>query len=78
VQRAKVVLYAAEGLSNVQIADRLGVCSKVVGQWRRRSREHRLKALRDQPRSARPRPFPPHEVAQVKAIACELPRTHGP
>src|SRR5205809_3692044 len=21
--------------------------------------------------------FPPHEVAQVKAIACELPRTHG-
>ena len=21
--------------------------------------------------------FPPHEVAQVKAIACELPKTHG-
>ena len=21
--------------------------------------------------------FPPHEVAQVKAVACELPKTHG-
>jgi winged helix-turn helix protein len=59
VQRAKVVLYAAEGLSNVQIADRLGMCSKVVGQWRRRFREHRLEGLRDQPRSGRPRRFPP-------------------
>src|SRR3954462_4782667 len=36
VQRAKVVLYAADGLSNVEIAGRLEMCSQVVGQWRRR------------------------------------------
>ena len=59
VQRAKVVLYAAEGLSNVEIAGRLEMCSKVVGQWRRRFCEQRLEGLQDQPRSGRPRRFPP-------------------
>src|SRR4051812_35197248 len=59
VQRAKVVLYAAEGLSNVEIAGRLGMCSKVVGQWRRRFGEQRLAGLEDQPRSGRPRRFSP-------------------
>ncbi|MCA1678394.1 MAG: helix-turn-helix domain-containing protein [Actinobacteria bacterium] len=59
VQRAKVVLYAAEGLSNVEIAARLEMCSKVVGQWRRRFGEQRLEGLQDQPRSGRPRRFPP-------------------
>src|SRR5204863_5916445 len=59
VQRAKVVLYAAEGLSNVEIAGRLGLCSKVVGQWRRRFRERRLEGLEDHPRSGRPRRFSP-------------------
>jgi hypothetical protein len=59
VQRAKVVLYAAEGLSNVEIAGRLEMCSKVVGQWRRRFREQRLAGLQDQPRSGRPRRFSP-------------------
>jgi hypothetical protein len=59
VQRAKVVLYAAEGLSNVEIAGRLEMCSKVVGQWRRRFCEQRLDGLLDQPRSGRPRRFPP-------------------
>src|SRR4051794_9789624 len=64
-------------MSNVEIAGRLEMCSKVVGQWRRRFGEQRLEGLHDQPRSGRPRRFPPHEVAQVKAIACELPKTHG-
>ena len=59
VQRAKVVLYAAEGLSNVEIAGRLQMCSKVVGQWRRRFRQQRLAGLEDLPRSGRPRRFPP-------------------
>jgi len=59
VQRARVILYAAEGLSNVEIARRLEMCSKVVGQWRRRFRVHRLDGLHDQPRSGRPRRFPP-------------------
>jgi hypothetical protein len=59
VQRAKVVLYAADGMSNVEIAGRLEMCSKVVGQWRRRFRQQRLEGLQDQPRSGRPRRFSP-------------------
>lgn len=59
VQRAKVVLYAADGLSNAEIASRLEMCSKVVGQWRRRFAQQRLDGLRDQARSGRPRRFSP-------------------
>ncbi|MCA1698866.1 MAG: helix-turn-helix domain-containing protein [Actinobacteria bacterium] len=59
VQRAKIVLYAAGGLSNVEIAERLEMCSKVVGQWRRRFDADRLDGLSDQPRSGRPGRFSP-------------------
>ena len=59
VQRAKLVLYAADGLSNTEIAGRLEMCSKVVGQWRRRFAADRLDGLTDRARSGRPRRFPP-------------------
>jgi hypothetical protein len=36
-----------------------------------------MAGLEDRARSGRPRRFPPQEVAQVKAIACELPREAG-
>src|SRR4051794_13663140 len=77
VQRAKVVLCAADGLSNAEIAGRLGMCSKVVGQWRRRFGEQRLAGLQDRPRSGRPRRFPPRRGRAGQGNACELPRTHG-
>jgi hypothetical protein len=59
VQRARLVLYAADGFSNTEIAARLEMCSKVVGQWRRRFAADRLDGLVDQARSGRPRRFPP-------------------
>jgi hypothetical protein len=59
VQRAKIVLYAADGLSNVEIAARLELCSKVAGQWRRRFAADRLAGLSDQARSGRPCRFSP-------------------
>lgn len=59
VQRAKVVLYAAEGLSNVEIAARLDMSPKNVGRWRRRFCEERLEGLQDRVRAGRPRRFPP-------------------
>jgi transposase len=34
--RSKIVLRAAEGLSNQQIAGRLGVTGAIVGKWRER------------------------------------------
>src|SRR5215217_5006544 len=59
VQRARVVLYAAEGLHDTEIAARLDTSPGLVGRWRRRFAEHRLEGLKDKPRSGRPRRFPP-------------------
>ena len=77
VQRAKLVLMADEGKTNTEIGARLGMSREAVGRWRRRFCERRLEGLRDRPRAGRPRRFPPEEVAQVKAIACELPKKQG-
>ena len=59
VQRAKMVLYAADGLSNAEIARRLETAAEVVGRWRKRFFEERLAGLDDRERTGRPRRFPP-------------------
>ena len=59
VQRARIVLYAAQGLTNVDIAGRLDTTAEVVAKWRRRFRSDRLAGLRDRPRAGRPRRVPP-------------------
>jgi len=59
VQRARLVLYAADGDSNAEIARRLDMSTKSVGRWRRRFCELRLAGLRDFERAGRPRRFPP-------------------
>src|SRR3954452_9763138 len=53
--RARIVLLAAEGLTNTEIAERLGVSRPPVTQWRNRFVEHRLDGLSDVPRPGRPR-----------------------
>lgn len=59
VVRAKVVLMAAQGLSNEEIATRLDMPREVVSKWRKRFFQGRLAGLRDQARSGRPAAFPP-------------------
>jgi transposase-like protein len=59
VVRAKIVLMAAEGLANVDIASRCDTSPQVVHRWRKRFFEHRLKGLEDAARSGRPRVFSP-------------------
>jgi hypothetical protein len=59
VVRAKMILLAAEGLGNDEIAARLDVGRDVVSQWRRRFFEHRVPGLEEHQRSGRPRVFPP-------------------
>ena len=59
VQRAKLVLYAAEGATNAEIARRLGMNADVVGRWRKRFHDERLDGLEDRARAGRPRRFPP-------------------
>jgi hypothetical protein len=59
VQRARIVLYAAEGLADTEIATRLDTTAGIVGKWRRRFFAERLQGLVDRPRAGRPRRFPP-------------------
>ncbi len=59
VQRAKMILYAADGQSNAEIARRLETAAEVVGRWRKRFFEERLTGLDDRERAGRPRRFSP-------------------
>jgi hypothetical protein len=59
VQRARIVLYAAEGLHDTEIAARLDTTAGIVGKWRKRFFVDRVEGLRDKPRAGRPRRFPP-------------------
>lgn len=73
VVRARIVLLAADGVQNVDIAVRVGVCVDVASRWRKRFCEEGLTGLADRPRSGRPRCFGSEVVAGVKALACEPP-----
>lgn len=73
VIRARIVLLAADGLQNVEIAQRVGVCVDVASKWRKRFCEEGLAGLNDRPRSGRPRTFGAEVVAGIKAMACEPP-----
>jgi transposase len=73
VVRARIVLLAAEGWSNVDIAEEFGVHVDVVSRWRKRFCTEGIGGLDDRPRSGRPRSFGPEVVAGVKAMACEPP-----
>ncbi len=59
VLRAKIVLLAAEGLDNAEIARRLDTTREAVSRWRKRFYEERLQGLEDRPRAGRPRRFSP-------------------
>jgi hypothetical protein len=68
VIRAKVVLLAAEGHSDCEIARRLDCTDKTAGKWRRRFAEEGLAGLDERRRPGRPRSFPPAEIAEVRSL----------
>jgi hypothetical protein len=59
VTRAKMILMAADGLDNDEIAARLDTRREVVSQWRKRFFKERLAGLEERARPGRPRAFPP-------------------
>ena len=59
VMRARIVLYAAEGMCNDEIAARLETPRQVVSKWRKRFFDQRLAGLTDLPRGGRPPSFSP-------------------
>ncbi|MHB8288592.1 MAG: helix-turn-helix domain-containing protein [Acidimicrobiales bacterium] len=59
VVRAKIVLMAASGLDNDEIAARLDTRREIVSKWRKRFFEQGLPGLEERPRGGRYRIFPP-------------------
>jgi transposase len=75
--RAQIVLDAARDFPNAAIAGRCRVTEDTVRKWRGRFAADGLDGLADRKRSGRPPTFTPVQVAEVKALACQLPAETG-
>jgi putative transposase len=86
VLRARIVLAAADGANNRQIARGLGVSVDMVRRWRERwialgavSLEELAieERLTDAPRPGKPRTITAEQECQIIALACESPQQEG-
>ena len=59
VVRARIVLLAASGAENTEIAHRLDLPVQIASKWRKRFFEERLAGLAERPRTGRRPTFPP-------------------
>jgi putative transposase len=82
VLRARIVLAAATGQNNTQVATTLGIAAKTARQWRTRWRALAsvplaelsvTERLADAPRSGAPPRLTSAQVCQIVALACEQP-----
>jgi len=70
VQRARLVLLAAEGMTNTAIAQEVGLSRAMVVQWRQRFIGERLAGLVDRPRPGKPRQYSDADRLRVIETAC--------
>jgi transposase len=69
VERARIVLLAAEGLENKQIAQRMGMTPEKAARWRNRFRAGGITALeKDAPRPGRTRTITERQVKKIVAM----------
>jgi transposase len=77
VQRSRIVLAAAAGRSNQQIAGELHMPEVTVSKWHRGFAIHGLEGLQDSPRSGRPVKHGPEIVQRVQNRACQQPEHYS-
>ena len=76
--RARIILTAAKGMTNKQVAEALGVHHVTVGKWRERFIHKRLDGLSDEPRPGAPRRIGDDLVERVLALTLETKPTSAP
>src|SRR5436190_14242793 len=64
-ERSRIVVAAASGKNNSQIAAELGISRGMAATWRSRFAEYRLDGLLDEPRPGRPRTITDAQVEEV-------------
>ncbi len=72
--RSRIVLAAAGGQSNQQIASNLSLPQITVSKWRRRFASHGLEGLQDAPRSGRPVKHGAEVWQKVQHRVCQQPK----
>lgn len=72
-QRARLILLAAKGHSNVEIGSMVGMGRDHVKKWRQRYQENGLEALNDQPRAGRPQEHTLRDKQRVVTKVCGKP-----
>lgn len=70
VQRARLILLAAQGLTNTAIVREVDLSRRMVIQWRERFVRDRLAGLTDQPRPGRPRVYSEADRLRVVETVC--------
>jgi transposase len=76
-QRARIVLRAAEGARNIDIAGELGIARHTVQRWRDRFATARLAGLEDRPHHPPPREYSAERQARILVVACQSPAELG-
>ena len=69
--RARIVLLAAEGLSNTAIAQQVSTTLQTVGKWRRRFLEGGIDSLLDEARPGTSRKLGDEDIERVLALTLE-------
>jgi transposase len=64
-ERCRIVLACAEGASNTEVAQRLGLARSTVIKWRSRFLARRLEGLVDEPRPGAPRKLTDEHIERV-------------
>jgi transposase len=70
-ERCRIVLACAEGASNTEVAERLGVSRPTVTKWRSRFVARRLEGLADEPRPGARRKITDEQVERVLVTTLE-------
>lgn len=72
-ERARIILAAAAGLNNKEVAAKVGVCAATAGTWRKRFFAQRMDGLYDGPRPGAPREIGDDEIAATIRKTLEAP-----